>query len=168
MSLFGPPAKTPEPEGERPAPTVPTLPPPWNRRAVVVLAVLAVALVLTVIAVKVIPSDPVPTRPILGQPWNDILSPSPEDIERGQAVAAGMKEMQTDPAAWSHVAQVGVIDDKLIIRVDTRSAAVTKRVCQQARRYNYAPYGPKLRHLMIFSNRGILTLNDKKDTCLAR
>jgi hypothetical protein len=154
MSLFGEPAETPESEGER----------PWNRWVIIVLAALTVALALTVIAAKVFPRDPAPTRPPVGRPWNDL--PSEEDIRQGRGLAANLAATQTDPAAWSHVTHVGVVQDIGFIKVNTESAAVVERVCKQARRFLYGPIGPKLRFVTISSQAGApLRLTGKNDSC---
>jgi hypothetical protein len=69
------------------------------------------------------------------------------------------------------VARVQVFHDTVIIRVYSGSDAMVKRICEQARRYIYAPnpYGPKLRSLMIVSSHGpgLGGLNDKNDACVA-
>ena len=59
----------------------------------------------------------------------------------------------------------------VVVQVRTGSKAVVERVCKQARRYMYSPnpYGPKLRHLLVFSDPGRLSigLDSKNDACVA-
>jgi hypothetical protein len=59
-------------------------------------------------------------------PYND-TGPTPEDIALTPVVAAGMREAQTDPAAWSHVTAVHVFHRNVMIHVDTGSRAVDLR-----------------------------------------
>ena len=168
MSLFGETGMTPGADSERPQAPVPPPPPtPWHRRAVVVLVVLAVALVLSVIEVNRAEHDAVPTQSTpAGEPWND-LGPTPEDIALTPVVAAGMREAQTDPAAWSHVTQVQVVLRNVWILVDTGSRAVLKRVCEQARRYLRSANDPEWRGLRIFTLRGGEGgLDDLNDACV--
>jgi hypothetical protein len=172
MSLFGETEMTPGPEGERPEAPVPTRPPiPWHRRAVVVLAALAVALVLNVIEGNQVEQAPVPTQTTHQLQPIDILGPSPEDRMLTVVVAQGMEEAQTDPDAWSHVTDISTIGPSVIITVDTASKAIVERICKQARRYMHTPnpYGPKMSGDLLIRNRQRVPfdLGDKNDACVA-
>jgi hypothetical protein len=151
MSLFGRTVMTPGPEGQRPeAPvprptTHPLVPPP----GVVVLAALAVAVVLNLVEMRLLAPDPVPTQ--------STRPPVPFDVDTGR-----------EDSHLSRVVSLSVV----VIQVDTRSDVVAERVCEQARRYMFSPspYGPKVRHLMIFSMidppRQLIGLDDKNDACV--
>ena len=172
MSLFGPTVMPPGPDGERPASSVRARPStPGNRwSAFVLVAALAVVLVVNVVHASLVDQDPVITQPTrLGNLAND-RGPFPEDIALTPVVARGMGQTQTDPAAWAHVTQVRVVSDFVVVQVRTRSKAVVERVCKQARRYMYSPnpYGPKLRHLLVFGDPGRLSigLDGKNDACV--
>jgi hypothetical protein len=173
MSLFGEPAVTPGPEGERPEAPVPARPPTprYRQPVVVLLAALAVVLVLNVFEVNVLQPDPVRTRLTRPDMPIDLVGPTPEDIALGRIVARGLEETQTDSAAWAHVTQVRVVSNIVVIQVGAKSDGVVERVCKQARRYIYSPnpYGPKLRRLMVFSDPGrlIIGLDGKNDACVA-
>ena len=108
------------------------------------------------------PTDPQPI---------DFMGPTPAGLALTQVVFYQMDKTETDPAAWSHVTEVRVVGDTVVVQVGTRSEVVVERVCRQVRRYVYSPnpYGPKLRRLLVFSDPGwlIIGLDSKIDACVA-